>query len=147
MTNFSNKPGPVIKEMIITPIATIDPPLLNAAGLHARRFARRFERNVDGDLFIFGDFVEIHMQHFAAHRVVLDFLHEREALGLGIALHGQVDQEVFGNRVVDEVADLLGIHLEVLRLGLATINRRRHTAGRTEFFDFTALNESARKRF
>jgi len=33
--NFSNRPGPVIKEMIITPIAIADPPLLNAAGLHA----------------------------------------------------------------------------------------------------------------
>ena len=27
--------GPIIKEMIITPIAIKDPPLLNAAGLHA----------------------------------------------------------------------------------------------------------------
>jgi glucarate dehydratase len=27
--------GPIIKDIIITPIATIDPPLLNAAGLHA----------------------------------------------------------------------------------------------------------------
>src|SRR5882724_5914166 len=30
-----DKAGPVIKEMIITPIAIVDPPLLNAAGLHA----------------------------------------------------------------------------------------------------------------
>ena len=29
------KGGPVIKEIIITPIAIVDPPLLNAAGLHA----------------------------------------------------------------------------------------------------------------
>ncbi len=34
--NFSvNKKGPKIKEFHITPIAVIDPPLLNAAGLHA----------------------------------------------------------------------------------------------------------------
>jgi len=32
--NFSGR-GPIIKEMIITPIAITDPPLLNAAGLHA----------------------------------------------------------------------------------------------------------------
>ena len=32
---FRNKTGPVIREMIITPIAIVDPPLLNAAGLHA----------------------------------------------------------------------------------------------------------------
>jgi glucarate dehydratase len=33
--NLSNKKGPKIKEFHITPIAVIDPPLLNAAGLHA----------------------------------------------------------------------------------------------------------------
>ena len=27
--------GPIIKEVIVTPIAISDPPLLNAAGLHA----------------------------------------------------------------------------------------------------------------
>ena len=37
MTNekYSGRPGPVIKEIHITPIAITDPPLLNAAGLHA----------------------------------------------------------------------------------------------------------------
>ena len=30
-----SKSGPRIKEIIITPIAVVDPPLLNAAGLHA----------------------------------------------------------------------------------------------------------------
>jgi len=34
-TAIRNKTGPTIKEMIITPIAIVDPPLLNAAGLHA----------------------------------------------------------------------------------------------------------------
>jgi glucarate dehydratase len=33
--NLSNKKGPKIKEFNITPIAIVDPPLLNAAGLHA----------------------------------------------------------------------------------------------------------------
>jgi glucarate dehydratase len=32
---FQDKKGPTIKEIIITPIAVVDPPLLNAAGLHA----------------------------------------------------------------------------------------------------------------
>ncbi len=31
----NNNHGPRIKEVIITPIAIVDPPLLNAAGLHA----------------------------------------------------------------------------------------------------------------
>jgi glucarate dehydratase len=33
--NLSNRKGPKIKEFHITPIAVVDPPLLNAAGLHA----------------------------------------------------------------------------------------------------------------
>ena len=32
---FKNRKGPRIKDIIITPIAVVDPPLLNAAGLHA----------------------------------------------------------------------------------------------------------------
>ncbi|MFN3382897.1 MAG: glucarate dehydratase, partial [Runella zeae] len=32
---MTHKTGPRIKEMYITPIAIVDPPLLNAAGLHA----------------------------------------------------------------------------------------------------------------
>jgi glucarate dehydratase len=35
MTHFLENKGPKIKEFNITPIAVIDPPLLNAAGLHA----------------------------------------------------------------------------------------------------------------
>lgn len=34
-TGIPNKPGPSIKDIVITPIAVTDPPLLNAAGLHA----------------------------------------------------------------------------------------------------------------
>ncbi|MGA0557652.1 enolase C-terminal domain-like protein [Larkinella sp. VNQ87] len=33
--DFSGKTGPRIKEITVTPIAIVDPPLLNAAGLHA----------------------------------------------------------------------------------------------------------------
>jgi glucarate dehydratase len=33
--NLHNKTGPKIKQVNITPIAIVDPPLLNAAGLHA----------------------------------------------------------------------------------------------------------------
>ena len=33
--NLSPKAGPKIREIHITPIAIVDPPLLNAAGLHA----------------------------------------------------------------------------------------------------------------
>lgn len=35
MMTIKNQSGPKIKEFNITPIAVVDPPLLNAAGLHA----------------------------------------------------------------------------------------------------------------
>ena len=35
MMKISSQKGPKIKEFNITPIAVVDPPLLNAAGLHA----------------------------------------------------------------------------------------------------------------
>lgn len=35
MNNNLSGRGPIIKDMVITPIAIKDPPLLNAAGLHA----------------------------------------------------------------------------------------------------------------
>jgi glucarate dehydratase len=35
MNNFQERTGPKIRQFIITPIAVADPPLLNAAGLHA----------------------------------------------------------------------------------------------------------------
>jgi hypothetical protein len=42
------------------------------------------------------------MKHFAAQGVVLDFLDEGEALGPGVAVDVEVNEEVFGDGVADE---------------------------------------------
>ncbi len=57
-----------------------------AAGLDAHGLADGFHRHHDGDLFVLGDFVQIDVEHLVGQDVVLDFLHQRQALGLGIAL-------------------------------------------------------------
>ena len=44
-----NREGPKIKDMIITPIAVVDPPLLNAAGLHARYALRTIVEIITDD--------------------------------------------------------------------------------------------------
>ena len=51
MTNseFSAKPGPAIRQINITPIAIVDPPLLNAAGLHAPYALRTIVEVVTAD--------------------------------------------------------------------------------------------------
>ncbi len=69
--------------------------------LHAIGFADRLHRHLDDDLFILGDFMEIHVQHLASERMVLDFLHQRQPLGSSILLHCQVHQEDLGHRMVD----------------------------------------------
>ena len=78
-----------------------------AAGLHAGGFAGGFHRHLNGDLFVFGDFVEIHVQHLAVERVMLDFLHEREALGAGVVFDGQIHQQVFRDGVMQQVGKFL----------------------------------------
>ena len=72
-----------------------------AAGLHAGGFAGGFHRHLDGDFFVFGDFMKIHMQHLAVERMMLDFLHQREALGAGVVFDGQIHQQVFRDGMVD----------------------------------------------
>ena len=100
-----------------------------AAVFHTGRFASGFQRHQNDHFFIFGHFMEIHVQHVAFQRVVLDFLHQREALGAGVVFDGQIHQQIFGSGMVNEVAKFLGADLEVLRLGLPAINDGGHAPG------------------
>ena len=84
--------------------------------------------------------MEINVEHLAAERMMLDVLHQGEALGAGIAVDRQVNQEVFRNRVMEQVRELARDDFQVLRRGLATVNGRGHPAGGAEFFDFTAAH-------
>ena len=118
-----------------------------AAGFHAGGFADGFHRHLDGDFFVFGDFMEIHVQHLAVERVVLDFLHEREAFGARVVLDGQIHEQVFRGGMVDQIAEFLRADFEVLRLGLAAINDRRHAAGAAQLLHFAPSHLRARIRF
>ena len=118
-----------------------------AAGLDAGCFANRFDRDGNRHLFGRGNFVKIHMEHLAAERVMLDFLHQREALGAGIAFHGQIHEKIFRGRIMQQIGDVVVNDFQVLGLGLAAVDGRGHTAGRAKFFNRTALHERARKRF
>ena len=118
-----------------------------AAGLHAGRFAGGFHRHLHGDFFVLGDFVKIHVQHLAVERMMLDFLHQREALGARVVFHGQIHEHIFRNGVVQQVGDFLGVDLQVLRRGLAAVNGGGHAAGGAEFLDFGALHLRTRIGF
>ncbi len=118
-----------------------------AAGFYADGFAGRFHRHLDGDFFVLGDFVKINVQHLAVERMMLDFLHQREALGAGVVLDGQIHEHIFRNGMVEQVGKFLGVDLQVLRRGLAAVNGGGHAAGRAEFFDFGALHLRTRISF
>ena len=104
-----------------------------AAVFHAGRFADGFQRHQDDHFFVFGHFMEIHVQHVAFERMVLDFLHQREAFGAGVVFDGQIHQQIFRNGMVDEVAEFLGADFEVLRFGLPAINDGGHAPGGAQF--------------
>ena len=105
-----------------------------ALGLYALGFANRLDRHEDGDFLILGDFVEIHVEHLAGEGVVLDFLDQGQPLGPGVVLDRQVHQQVFGDRMVDEVFHFLGIDLEILRWRLPAIDDGRNPAVGPERF-------------
>ena len=86
-----------------------------AVGLDALGFADGLDRHHDGHLLVLGHFVEIHVQHLTGEGMVLDFLHQCQPLGPGVVLDRQVHQQVFGDRMVDEVFHFLGVDFEVLR--------------------------------
>src|SRR4029077_1176526 len=52
----------------------------SATGFNARGFAAGFNRDMDGDVFVRGNFVKINMEHLAVERMVLDILDESETL-------------------------------------------------------------------
>ena len=85
-----------------------------ALGLDALGFADGFNRHHDGDLLVFGDLVEINVEHLAGQGMVLDFLDQRQPLGPGIVLDRQVHQEILGDRMVNQVLHFLGLDFEVL---------------------------------
>ena len=100
-----------------------------AAGLDPLGFTDGFDRNHDGDFLIFGDFVEIDVQDLATQRVMLHFLDQGEPFRPCIVLDLEVHQQVFGDRMVDEVFHFFGDDFELLGLSLTAIDDGGDAAG------------------
>ena len=100
------------------------PPVLTPSG-----FAHAVHRDGEDDFFVFGDFVQINVEHLVGKDVVLDFLDDGQAVGLGVALHGEVEQDVFGGGAVDDVADVLEIDFQFLGLVELPVNDRGDATG------------------
>ena len=105
-----------------------------AVVLDAGGFAGGFHGHHDGDFFSFGNLVQIHMQHGLRQRMMLDFLEQREALGPGVALDGEIDEQVFRDGMVDEIFKFLGADFQALRFGVAAVDHGRNAPLGAEFF-------------
>ena len=87
-----------------------------AAGLDAQGFAHAVHRNGEDHFFVFSDFVQINMEQLVGKDVVLNLLDDGQAVGLGVALDGEIEQDVFGGGAVNDVADVLEIDFQFLGL-------------------------------
>jgi hypothetical protein len=83
------------------------------------------------------------MQHMAVQRVMLNLLYQREAFAL---IHGEVHQDVFRMRRVDQITQFARGNFQALGFGLATVDHRRDAAGFTELLGTSATTERAWKR-
>ena len=86
------------------------------------------------------------MKDVAGNGMVLDLLHEREALRALVTLHGEVHKDVLARVVGDGVSKLAGVQLEVLWRREAAIDYRGDDAGGTEGFNSGASGRRARLR-
>ena len=115
------------------------------AGLDASRLADGFNRDHHGDFLVLGHFVEIHMQHLSAERMMLDLLHQCQAFGTRVVLHCEIYQEVLGDGMMNQILHFLGADFQILRLGLATVNHGRDTPEAAQFFSAGAPRQRSRK--
>ncbi len=106
----------------------------SAAGLDAEGFADGLDGHQDGDFFRFGDFVQVNVQHLVGQNVVLDFLHQGQPLGLGVALDREVQQHDLGGGAVDDILDVLEFEFQVLRRVVPAVNDGGNAAGGAQFF-------------
>ena len=97
-------------------------------------------------LLVRGHLVEVHVEDVARQGVVLDFLHEREALRAGVTLHGDIHEDVLACVGGDGVSELAGVQFEVLRRRKPTIDDRGDGAGGAKFLNGGVFNRRARLR-
>ena len=118
--------------------------LQNAAtGFDSRRLATSLDGHHDGDFFSGRNFVEIHMQHLAGERMMLNFLNQSQVLDL---IHGKVHQNILRMGLVNKVAELLAHQLQIQWLGLPTVNGGWDAPGGAQLLYSTAPELGAAKR-
>jgi len=78
--------------------------------------------------------------------VMLDFLHQREALRTRVVLDREIHQQVFRNRMMDQVVHLLGTHFEALRLCFSAVDHRWNAPGGAQLLDSTPARQRAERR-
>ena len=118
----------------------------HAAVLDPDGFSGGFHRHLNGYLFIRSDFMEVHVEDMARDGMVLDLLHQREALRAGVILHGDVHEDVLTDVFGYGVVELDGVQLEVLRRRKPSVDDRRDEAGGTKFFYGGVFHRRARLR-
>ena len=89
--------------------------------------------------------MEIHVQHFAAQRMVLNLLHQSQPLGPGIVLDRQVHQQVLRKGMVNQILHLLGTDFQILGLGLPAVNDGRDSPCGAQFFGPGAASQRPRE--
>ena len=97
-------------------------------------FTHGFVGHPKGDFFVFGDFVQVLMEHLEAHCVVLHLLNQRQALGLGIAFDGQVQKHDFRVGGLDDVLEFFERNLKFLGRALAAVNDGGNAPGSPHLF-------------
>ena len=105
----------------------------------AFRFERRQELIIENifelRILVCGPFVE------DIYRTIFKISdQQRETFAL---IHGQVHEDVFGVRLMNQIAQLAGGNLEILGFGLAAVDDRRDAAGFTELLGTGATTERA----
>ena len=106
----------------------------SAAGLDAEGFADGFDGHLDGDLFVLGHFVQIDVKQLVGQNVVLDFLHQGQPLGLGVALDREVQQHDLRGGAVDDILDVLEFEFQILRRVVPAVNDGGNTGWRSAIF-------------
>jgi hypothetical protein len=78
------------------------------------------------------------MQHRAAQRMVLHFLHQCQPLGPLVILDRQIHQHVFRYGMMRQILHVLGIDFQALGFLLATVNYSRDASARAQLLDSAA---------
>jgi hypothetical protein len=66
--------------------------------------------------------------------MVLNFLDQRQAFRLGIAIDGEVQEHNFGMGAVDDIVNVFKVEFEVLGRVEAAVNNGGNAAGGAQFF-------------